>query len=66
MKVRHIYWSSRDTTYRTRTLEDRVNDFIKGKKVIDIKYSSSMAMCVDHRGKVSETEYSALIIYEDQ
>ena len=38
-------------------LEDRINDFIKNKKVIDIKYSNW--------SNESEDEDSALVMYEE-
>ena len=46
------------------TLERRINEFIKDKKVIDIKYSiSSYAMCNEY-SSTEGTDYSVLLIYK--
>lgn len=49
-------------------LQDYINDFIKDKKVIDIKYSvagtSSSSMFSDG-GIVPTIVYSALVMYQD-
>ena len=43
--------------------EERINDFIKDKQVIDIKYQSNLSLAANMSG----TEYgrSALIMYEE-
>lgn len=43
-------------------IEDRVNAFIKDKKVIDIKYAESQGTLFG----INRRSYSALIIYEDK
>lgn len=48
----------------TETLEKEINEFIKDKKVIDIKYSiSSYAFC-DEYYSGGGTDYSVLLIYK--
>jgi hypothetical protein len=48
----------------TETLEKEINEFIKDKKVIDIKYSiSSYALC-DEYYSGGGTDYSVLLIYK--
>lgn len=43
--------------------EERINDFIKDKQVIDIKYQSNVSLAAN----MSSTEYgrSVLIMYEE-
>lgn len=43
--------------------EERINDFIKDKKIIDIKYQSNISLSANMSG----TEYgrSVLIMYEE-
>lgn len=43
--------------------EERINDFIKDKQVIDIKYQSNLSLAAN----MSSTEYgrSVLIMYEE-
>ena len=60
MKTKHFFCSGREAI--SGYLERQINDFIKDKKVIDIKYSSALASA---GVGVYEIDYSALIIYED-
>ena len=45
--------------------EERINDFIKDKQVIDIKYQSNISLAANE--SMSSTEYgrSVLIMYEE-
>lgn len=63
MKTKHFFCDGREAV--SGYLEKQINDFIKDKKVIDIKYSSSLAMAANNQGSASEIDYSALIMYED-
>ncbi len=58
VKVIDIDEISRDSTF-----EDTINEFIKDKKIIDIKYQSNLSLAANMSG----TEYgrSALIMYEE-
>lgn len=48
----------------TGILEDEINEFIKDKEIIDIKYSiSSYAIC-DEYYSGGGTDYSVLLIYK--
>jgi len=48
----------------TGILESEINEFIKDKEIIDIKYSiSSYAMCNEY-SSTEGTDYSALLIYK--
>lgn len=66
MKVKHIFCTGPESISEKRALDVQINDFIKDKKVIDIKYSSSLAMAANNYGSGSEIDYSALIIYEEE
>ena len=47
----------------TETLERKINEFIRNKEIIDIKYSiSSYAMCNEY-SSTEGTDYSVLLIY---
>ena len=46
-------------------LEDVVNDFIKDKKIIDIKYQSNVSYAVSDGTSNSDYERSVLIMYEE-
>ncbi|MGT2911766.1 hypothetical protein ACVR1I_08670 [Streptococcus cameli] len=65
MKVKHIFCNGRESINKATALDTQINDFIRNKKVIDIKYSSSLAMAATNYGSGSEIDYSALIIYEE-
>lgn len=60
VKVIDIDEISRDSTF-----EDTINEFIKDKKIIDIKYQSNISLAANE--SMSGTEYgrSALIMYEE-
>lgn len=60
MKVKHVFCNSIDAA--SGYLEKRIDNFIKDKKVIDIKHSSSS---VSSDIKFCNINYSALIMYED-
>ena len=46
------------------TLEKRINEFMKNKEIIDIRYSiSSYAMCNEYKTTVG-IDYSAILIYK--
>ena len=61
MKVKHII--SRHIPFEDRdALDDQINDFIKDKEIIDIKYSSSLSV-TDHN--IRTVDYSALIMYKE-
>ncbi|WP_298490942.1 crAss001_48 related protein [uncultured Lactobacillus sp.] len=47
------------------SLEDLINDFIKDKKVIDIKYQSNCSGFADSGVHATDYERSALIMYEE-
>jgi hypothetical protein len=48
----------------TGILESEINEFIKDKEIIDIKYSiSSYAMCNEY-SSTEGTDYSVLLIYK--
>ena len=48
----------------TEILESEINEFIKDKEIIDIKYSiSSYAMCNEY-SSTEGTDYSILLIYK--
>ncbi|MFM0684198.1 sporulation protein Cse60 [Streptococcus suis] len=61
MKVKHII--SRHIPFEDRiALDEQINEFIKDKVIIDIKYSSSISVT----GHTSRTvDYSALILYKE-
>ncbi len=65
LKIKHIthegyyYWRTERTCDDT-PLSKKVDQFIKNKKIIDIKYSSSLST---YKGTVYY-EYSVLIMYE--
>ena len=46
-------------------LEDLVNDFIKDKKIIDIKYQSNVSYAASDGTSNSDYERSVLIMYEE-
>ncbi len=48
------------------SLEEQINDFIKDKKVIDIKYQSNCSGFADSGVHSTDYERSALIMYEDK
>lgn len=48
------------------SLEKRINDFIKGKKVVDIKYQSSIIFYASDYVKGFKTIERALVMYEDK
>ena len=58
VKVIDIDQISRDSIF-----EDTINEFIKDKKIIDIKYQSNLSLAANMSG----TEYgrTALIMYEE-
>jgi len=64
MKVK-IFWHA-----DTDELENEINQFISDKKVVDIKYSISITtptegeMETEEEADTTESEYSALIMYE--
>lgn len=61
MKVKHII--SRHIPFKDiYALDDQINDFIKDKEVIDIKYSSSISVTEHHNRTI---DYSALILYKE-
>ena len=45
--------------------EKRINDFIKNKQVIDIKYQSNVSMAASQGISGSDYEISVLIMYEE-
>ena len=45
--------------------EKRINDFIKDKQVIDIKYQSNVSMAASQGISGSDYERSVLIMYEE-
>lgn len=47
-------------------LDDLVNDFIKDKKVIDIKYQSNVSYAASDGVSDSDYERSVLIMYEEE
>ena len=48
----------------TGILESEINEFIKDKEIIDIKYSiSSYSMCNEY-SSTEGTDYSVLLIYK--
>lgn len=61
VKVIDIDEISRDSTF-----EDTINEFIKDKKIIDIKYQSNISLAANE--SMSSTEYgrSVLIMYEEE
>ena len=59
MKVKHFFCDDREAF--SGILEKQINDFVKDKKVIDIKYSSSV---VSSGVGIHEVNYGALIMYE--
>ena len=63
MKTKHFFCDGREAA--AGCLEKQINDFIKDRKVIDIKYASSLAMAANNQGSASEIDYSVLIMYED-
>ena len=60
MKTKHFFCNS--IYAASGHLEKQINEFIKDKKVIDIKYSSSLA---SPNIGIRDADYSALIMYED-
>ena len=60
VKVIDIDEISRDSTF-----EDTINEFIKDKKIIDIKYQSNISLAANE--SMSSTEYGrpVLIMYEE-
>lgn len=46
--------------------EKRINDFIKDKQVIDIKYQSNVSMAASQGISGSDYERSVLIMYEEK
>lgn len=61
MKVKHII--SRDIPLQDRNaLDEQINEFIKDKVIIDIKYSSSISV-TEHNSRT--IDYSALILYKE-
>lgn len=65
MKVKHLFCNGRESIDEKMALDVRINKFIEDKKVIDIKYTASIAMAATNYGSGSEIDYSALIIYEE-
>lgn len=48
-------------------LESEINEFIKDKRVIDIKYQSTLTTILNRYGhKEPQYEYSALVMYEEE
>lgn len=65
MKVKIIeqpHWSNNPDKV---DLEDLINDFIKDKKVVDIKYQSNCSGFADSGVHSTDYERSALIMYEE-
>lgn len=61
MKVKHII--SRHIPFEdTSALDEQINEFIKDKVIIDIKYSSSISV-TEHN--IRTVDYSALILYKE-
>lgn len=54
------------TVVSVTPLEDLVNDFIKDKKVIDIKYQSNVSYAASDGTSNSDYERSVLIMYEEE
>ena len=54
-----------DELSKSSGFEERINDFIKDKQVIDIKYQSNISLAANE--SMSSTEYgrSVLIMYEE-
>lgn len=64
MKTKHFFCGGKGAV--SKQLEKRINDFIRDKKVVDIKYSSSLAAAAaNNYGVVFKIDYSVLIMYED-
>lgn len=45
--------------------DEEINDFIKDKRVIDIKYQSNVSMAASQGTSASDYERSVLIMYEE-
>lgn len=60
VKVIDIDEISRDSTF-----EDTINEFIKDKKIIDIKYQSNISLAANESMSSTEYERSVLIMYEE-
>ena len=45
--------------------DEEINDFIKDKRVIDIKYQSNVSMAASQVTSASDYERSVLIMYEE-
>ncbi|HFI0216280.1 TPA: sporulation protein Cse60 [Streptococcus suis] len=61
MKVKHII--SRHIPFEDRNaLDEQINEFIKDKVIIDIKYSSSISV-TEYNSRM--IDYSALILYKE-
>lgn len=54
-----------DELSKCSDLEKRINDFIKDKQVIDIKYQSNVSMAASQGISDSDYERSVLIMYEE-
>lgn len=70
MKVRVFstnYMPEPEKYSRFAAFENELNQFISTVKVIDIKYSTTAAMCHDDQTHVNEyvDSFSALVMYED-
>ena len=61
VKVIDIDEISRDSTF-----EDTINEFIKDKKIIDIKYQSNISLAANESMSSTEYERSVLIMYEEK
>ena len=61
MKVKVI--DADDTSYQI--FEEAINDFIKDKRVIDIKYQSNVSAAASQGISGSKYERSVLIMYEE-
>lgn len=48
----------------TETLERKINEFIRNKEIIDIRYSISSYTLSDKYSSTGGTDYSVLLIYK--
>jgi len=62
------YMPEQEKYERFVSFENDLNQFIAGVKVIDIKYSTTSAMCHDAQTHVNEyvEAFSALVMYEEK
>ncbi len=64
MKVKTIYPDLGHNGYHIN-LDNKINSFIKDKKVIDIKYQANISYTADSGVSADEVWESALVMYEE-